>query len=521
MSLSPAVIDGFAGLDFRPDRVGESTSALVAHNVLIHSPGRVRRRPFTRYLLNTAFSSAPAAMHCASGNRLLATEGTNLRAVDTSSGSVVATQGGLATNQAYYVNVASPTLTHTVIATGGTIYRFDHSADTFATPTFTGVTPSGGLAIGLTPWDSRVAYAVGSRLYFSDPGVPYTVQTNNYVDLAPGDGTSIISIEAWREYLFVFKGNKFFVFYGTSTDSRGNPVFNYRPVVTCGVDGTEGTIAHRTGVYFVSGGSMYRTTGGEPEDVSLGVLQAVAGGDGLYNSPVQQGATFPVWQMTNLGADDRFVYAALSGVPSALQGTVPGSLVYDTLYGNWTTSSFTAAASSGGTNSGHFASTQRSSPFGPSLYVGLPDKKQIQVYSHTVDFSPLHDNGAGSGNDPRTVDAHYWTGWLDLGPAGSEKVIRDTEIVGQGRVKQAWRREFVDAVPSYSPVLQLGVANQGFSVPPVNWNRYGLDRKRTGVAAAGELFQLCLSNTGDASAYFEIHRVGALMRSAREAGQAT
>lgn len=55
---------------------------------------------------------------------------------------------------------------------------------------------------------------------------------NNYVDLTPGDGEPIMGMIAWRGYLFVFKQSKFFRFSSTTTDSTGNPVFNYDTVDT-------------------------------------------------------------------------------------------------------------------------------------------------------------------------------------------------------------------------------------------------------------------------------------------------
>jgi hypothetical protein len=66
---------------------------------------------------------------------------------------------------------------------------------------------------------------------FSDAGAPETYSANNYVHLIPGDGEEIIGVCTFGNQLFVFKESKIFVFYGTATDSTGNPVFNYRTVV--------------------------------------------------------------------------------------------------------------------------------------------------------------------------------------------------------------------------------------------------------------------------------------------------
>jgi hypothetical protein len=72
---------------------------------------------------------------------------------------------------------------------------------------------------------------------------------------------------------FVFKYSKFFVFYGNSTDSAGNSIFNYRTVDGVGMRSTGGVsiqtaVAREDGVYFISPKGVYRTTGGPPTKVS-------------------------------------------------------------------------------------------------------------------------------------------------------------------------------------------------------------------------------------------------------------
>jgi hypothetical protein len=104
---------------------------------------------------------------------------------------------------------------------------------------------------------------------FSDEGAPNTWGANNYVDLTPGDGEQIMGLAVWREALFVFKESRFFVFYGTSSDSTGNPDFLFNSIeATVGPSSSKAIAVGRDGVYFLNQRGIYRTTGNTPELVS-------------------------------------------------------------------------------------------------------------------------------------------------------------------------------------------------------------------------------------------------------------
>jgi hypothetical protein len=106
-------------------------------------------------------------------------------------------------------------------------------------------------------------------VHFSDAGDPETFGVNNYVTLWPGDGEGITGLVRWRDMVFAFKRSRFAVFYGTSTDGTGNPIFNYRSVdagVGCLQQGA--AVAGEDGVYFATLTGLYRTTGGDPVLVS-------------------------------------------------------------------------------------------------------------------------------------------------------------------------------------------------------------------------------------------------------------
>src|SRR5262249_12658681 len=132
------------------------------------------------------------------------------------------------------VNFGTGTSAYAYVATDpatNPLYRWDGSAWTNPAIGYP------GQFLAVTPGDNRVVLADGlrgnqSRVRFSDPGAPETFGANNYVDLTPNDGEAIAGVATWQNYVVVAKQTKFFVFYGTSSDSTGQPVFNYRTVNT-------------------------------------------------------------------------------------------------------------------------------------------------------------------------------------------------------------------------------------------------------------------------------------------------
>lgn len=148
--------------------------------------------------------------------------------------------------------------------------RYFDSSGVFGTA---GGSPPGAVLVGVQPRENRLALAnivtYTSRVWFSDAGNPDSWPATNYVDLSPGDGESIKAIVAWRELLFVFKPSKIFVFYGNSTDSTGQPVFNYRTIdARRGVDNARAVVAGEDGVYFANSRGIYVTTGSSPQLIS-------------------------------------------------------------------------------------------------------------------------------------------------------------------------------------------------------------------------------------------------------------
>lgn len=489
--LQPVVLDDFQGLDFRVDRVGNGV--VLAHNVMLDN-GRL----FRRWGASSVFTVAAIANYLSSlhygvgvnGGFLLTGNPNDLRAFDLN-GVLIATE---ATAQYHrFADVATATTTLTYIVNGINAPRtFNGLA--FATPAYTGVTPTGAATIGVTPWDNRVMYggtaANPSRVYFSDPGIPTTVGTDNFVDLTPGDGDGIREIVVWRDLVFVFKSTKYFVFYGTSTDSTGGPVFNYRAVnSTVGTGQRQATAggtyvtarAHNSGVYFTSyDRGVYRTTGGQAELVSDPIRYMIQEGNRVSGAAVCASRFIP----GAVGVDNRYVYVT---------STDASTLVLDTLSGRWTTSSIAGSGVAGFVSS---VAVDESN----NVYFTRSSNAVASWCSDPV--SPSTDTDFSG----TAIAAYYRTGWMDMGPGAVEKELRDTVLHGFGTVNAGWLRDY-GATPS-STSLALGTYSANLP-----------GRKHTRRAERGALYALNLTNT--AGAFFDVSRVEAFVREVRPAGSRT
>lgn len=492
MALTPLVIDDFPGLDFRGSRVG-GRGALLAHNVLLEG-GSISRRP--KAVETTTTNNAPGNLFLHSQSSLLIHDGDHIDAYvpfGTVSAANVATTLNAEHRFANFA-AAGSSLTFIVNPTNTPI-TWNGSA--FATPAFTGVTPTGATDVTVTPWDNRAVFAAPSanrsRVYFSDPGVPTTIQTDNYIDLDPGDGEQIGHVAAWRDFVFVFKDRKTYVFYATSTDSTGSPVFEYRTISRTlgaprGGSITQSAVTvHRAGVFFVgSDYQIYRTTGGEPELVSAPISDIFRAGDrvsgGVFAYPVSG-----IYAQT-IGCDDRFVYVG-TNITSGL------GLMFDTQIGTWTSCDFVAQGS-------RFSSRPAVAGGTATLIFTRPGSSSINYFIHTVNNADTVTQDFGTTN----ISARYRLGWNDFGQPGVEKELRDTVVHGFGSVGVSWLRDYAAAGTSSS--LTLG-SYSGF-LPALAHTRR---------AEQGALFSLDLANTS--GAFFDVHRVEAFMREQRGAGNRT
>jgi hypothetical protein len=279
MSLRPVVIEQFPGLDLRQDP-GDSAGAIDALNVTL-DPGRVRSRGGTSTLYAPAGSQVNHMKPFGQSQLIIYdSSGTGVLTVITPAGAVVGSTTTTTSLGRTCTSVAIGT-------TAGSFFYFTHPVISVvkrwdgATWTAPGTFPASIMAFGLSPTDNRLVACqglpTGCKVSFSDPGAPETFGANNYVLLGPGDNEEIQGTAVFNNQLFIFKQTKFYVFYGTSTDSTGNPIFNYRTVDTgIGVrpqfgtawPGTSCICATASGVYFIANDGVYRTTGGTPVKIS-------------------------------------------------------------------------------------------------------------------------------------------------------------------------------------------------------------------------------------------------------------
>lgn len=279
------------------------------------------------------------------------------------------------------------------------------------------------------------ATSSSSHLWFSDPGAPETWNSNNYVQLTPGDGEYILGIESWGNQLFVFKETKMFVFYGNSTDAAGNPVFNYRTVSLEGAaafyDGMPAGVGPE-GVYYVGRNGLYWTTGDRPMRVS-NVL-----------TPVDS------------------TVAGVSYVSNRLFWLCTGlthTYVFDTRVGEWTKWAL-------GQNSPGVLEY----PGTLGLFGGTAGN-----YIYKLTTASTTDNGTN-------ISSHWTSGLSNLGYEG-EKKLKYIDVWGTGTVSLSVASNF--NAPANASTLTLGSST--------------VDRTRYTTAAAGHLFGLKLASVNGAA----------------------
>jgi hypothetical protein len=172
------------------------------------------------------------------------------------------------------VQWGSPSAERLYIADGAGVWRWSGAA--FSQPAGIG----GSFHLAVKPNSNRLVTVDTSdtnKVKFSNAGDPETFGVNNYVDLAPGDGSGVTGLATWQDRVYAFKTQRFFVFGTEATDSAGNPVFNYYAV-----DGYGALVppaAGEEGVYFFDGRRIWVVgqTGGVPQRISAPIEPYIAG----------------------------------------------------------------------------------------------------------------------------------------------------------------------------------------------------------------------------------------------------
>ena len=278
-------------LKSKADAVGPG-EAIDLMNVIFTDRGAVQQRAGYNDLNGTELTNRPLsleAFYTASGTKqVLAGCDTRLEALSTA-GAVVASATGKTTAGIHdFCRFGQPNSEYAYVGNGIDILsRWDG-----ATWTTVASSPKAG-ALCVTPTSNRMVAtryttttggpaattSSPSHVYFSGAGTPEVWGATDYVQLTPGDGEKIQACIAWREYVFVFKESKFFVFTGEGTTSTGAAVFNYRIVDTgVGLVAPRAVSATENGVYFASRNGVYITTGGEPAKLSSPIDPIFLGG---------------------------------------------------------------------------------------------------------------------------------------------------------------------------------------------------------------------------------------------------
>lgn len=330
MATSPFLVERFGGLNLiqDPEEAG-ALNAVALSNVDLDQLGRVRTRPGYSLVGSAASTDVPRIMafysYVTSEYLVAATTlGSTVTQYNLSSGSSTSTTTAIVTSNNAFVRWGGVANTSLILADFGTSNIQKLSNSTWTTHAI----GNGSEFLTITPNDDRlVAAGTSSNVAFSDPGDPTTFGVNNFVQIHPGDGEEIKAAVTWRDYVFVFKQSKFFVFYGTSTDADGNPIFNYRLAGTGhGVTARGMAVAGDEGVYFADKDGVYLTTGDSQRYISRAI------------EPWLQAGAYTGLPSFNLGSESPSGYAATSMTyyQRRLYITNNGTtLVYDPQLDSW------------------------------------------------------------------------------------------------------------------------------------------------------------------------------------------
>jgi hypothetical protein len=402
-----------------------------------------------------------------------------------------------------------------------TVGRYVPATTTFSAPA--GM-PKGGL-LETTPVTNRLAVAgyVGtadgpaasisnpSTVYFSDPSAPETWSLTNVMQFAAGDGEPITALVTWGESLFIFKKTKFFVMYGESISGSGAAVFNYRTIDTgVGALGKDCVAVGPDGLYFMSAQGVYKTTGGQPTQVSDIV-------DPFFNNTAAQFFTSSNLNqasssVASMAWHQEKLYIAVPTGSSLINNLV---LVHDPRYNWWSVWDIPM----NGLCSTFFGSSQI-----PSLFFsyanGAVNKIAVLSSGSKTDACTLALPLSGA-----RIITKWVSGWFNLG-SPSVKTLREAKVWGTGNVNFGTGVDYsIGSVQQISyPVNDLwgdGTSTTDLwadgTDPADVWGSGGtLDVKMIRETKRGTMFCITIQDTGSATTNsFTVTRVSYNMRETR------
>lgn len=270
MTAKSFVVEEFGGLNLRddPQQIGP-TRARELSNVVV-ADGVLRTRNGAALHIERADALSYYFLHpLPNSNRILLGVDTTIEVRDSTGASVASSSPGAVKSA---VNIATAAqVAGTYVGISGAAARFISTAGAISAPAFVGHTPSAGI-LGVMPKTFRLVSTDGAhRVWFSNQGDPLTFNTDDFVDLWPNDGETILWMQAWRDLLFVFKRTKFAVFYAENKDDDNSVIFEYYSqynIPALDFAGGKPVTAGRDGIYYISREGVYVTTGGKPERIS-------------------------------------------------------------------------------------------------------------------------------------------------------------------------------------------------------------------------------------------------------------
>lgn len=286
--------------------------------------------------------------------------------------------------------------------------------------------------VAVTPYDQRVVLAhftatantpsgsqgTTSTIFFSNPegsisGSPSilngrtTFGVNDWINLDPQDGDEITGVVSWRELLFVVKRSAVYVFYGTSTDSTGGAIFNYRkidlPSRTRATTNRGGgnIVAAADGVYLLCADGVYRTTGGVPQLVSHQITP-------IFDGTGDASMVFPSSGDWTIG------YAANRVYLNYVAGGNQRTLVYDCVLGEWLLWNFLQNTTTLPTNIISWVNAN-----------GLP----VAYFASGASIYSL--SSTATADDATAITSNYQYGFFNMG-SQAQKRVRQSHLWGSG-----------------------------------------------------------------------------------------
>lgn len=502
----------------KPDAV-DPAECIDAMNVVFNDRGAIENRngygKLTGSALTNRVDSLEAFYQSTGTKQILAGCGTRLEAIGTS-GSVVASATGLTEGPYDFARFGSPNEEVAFAGNGKDTLR-KWTGTEWKTPTATvngeatKAMPKARFLCVQSPDNRLVAAGYGttsggpsaatsspSTVYFSEDGKPEEWMTagtaehpNNSVQLTPGDGESITGALAWKEFVFVFKETKFFVFTGNSTDSEGNPIFNYRTVDTgVGCASPRTICADKSGVYFMSRLGVYRTSGQLPELISR-QIEPIWKGD---PSPFYTGGVIAQSAITGCSAAMHEEQLYLSFPTESANSR---TLIYDTRAEWWTLTNLPCSAMI-------------------SFRVGNQAELVFGYASGTNNLGqvgPSFTNDAGS-----AIEERWRSGWFDLENPDVKTLVR-TKVWGNGKVNIALGYDFREEL-GHLDLMSLE------SVGGTEWNTSAwgggmwaeprsLVQKERVRAVRGTTFSVSLENM-TLNQNWSVHRMDHMLRETRK-----